>query len=385
MTIAASRPLSTARDTTTREERDAGARHGVQRTAVVGPLELEAGGKLPDVTLAYETWGTLAPDAGNAVLIQHALTGSAHVARGDTDEEGWWDGLVGPGRAIDTDRFFVVAVNIIGGCNGSTGPSSPAPDGKPWGSRFPFITLRDAAAAEARLADQLGIQQWFAVVGGSMGGARALEWAAGFPGRVRKCAVIAIGAHSTAEQIALAQAQTLAIRQDPAFRDGDYYNGPAPEAGLALARRIAHISYRSEAELEARFSRKPQEGESPLNASALAERGRYQVESYLDHQGTKLVRRFDANSYIALTEALMSHDVGRGRGGVEAALADSPVEFFVAAVESDRLYLPRQSEALAAALPGDVTVHRIASEIGHDGFLTEADQLGALLGRTLFA
>ncbi|PSS45797.1 homoserine O-acetyltransferase [Arthrobacter woluwensis] len=385
MTIAASRPLSTARDTTTREERDAGARHGVQRTAVVGPLELEAGGKLPDVTLAYETWGTLAPDAGNAVLIQHALTGSAHVAQGDTDEEGWWDGLVGPGRAIDTDRFFVVAVNIIGGCNGSTGPSSPAPDGKPWGSRFPFITLRDAAVAEARLADQLGIPQWFAVVGGSMGGARALEWAAGFPERVRKCAVIAIGAHSTAEQIALAQAQTLAIRQDPAFRDGDYYDGPAPEAGLALARRIAHISYRSEAELEARFSRKPQEGESPLNASDLAERGRYQVESYLDHQGTKLVRRFDANSYIALTEALMSHDVGRGRGGVEAALADSPVEFFVAAVESDRLYLPRQSEALAAALPGDVTVHRIASEIGHDGFLTEADQLGALLGRTLFA
>ncbi|MEZ2371998.1 homoserine O-acetyltransferase [Arthrobacter sp. RCC_34] len=385
MTIAASRPLSTARDTTTREERDAGERHGVQRTAVVGPLELEAGGKLPDVTLAYETWGTLAPDAGNAVLIQHALTGSAHVAQGDTDEEGWWDGLVGPGHAIDTDRFFVVAVNIIGGCNGSTGPSSPAPDGKPWGSRFPFITLRDAAVAEARLADQLGIRQWFAVVGGSMGGARALEWAAGFPQRVRKCAVIAVGAHSTAEQIALAQAQTLAIRQDPAFRDGDYYDGPAPEAGLALARRIAHISYRSEAELEARFSRKPQEGESPLSASALAERGRYQVESYLDHQGGKLVRRFDANSYIALTEALMSHDVGRGRGGVEAALADSPVEFFVAAVESDRLYLPRQSEALAAALPGDVTVHRIASEIGHDGFLTEAGQLGALLGRTLFA
>lgn len=386
MTIAASRPLSTVREAPAHEpDRDAGARHGVQRTAVVGPLELEAGGKLPEVTLAYETWGTLAPDAGNAVLIQHALTGSAHVAQGDSDEEGWWDGLVGPGRAIDTDRFFVVSVNIIGGCNGSTGPSSPAPDGKPWGSRFPFITLRDAAAAEARLADRLGIRQWFAVVGGSMGGARALEWAAGFPDRVRKCAVIAVGAHSTAEQIALAQAQTLAIRQDPAFRDGDYYGGPAPEAGLALARRIAHISYRSEAELEARFSRKPQDGEEPLSASALAERGRYQVESYLDHQGSKLVRRFDANSYIALTEALMSHDVGRGRGGVEAALADSPVEFFVAAVESDRLYLPSQSEALAAALPGDVAVHRIASEIGHDGFLTEAGQLGALLGTTLFA
>ncbi|MDP5228281.1 MULTISPECIES: homoserine O-acetyltransferase [Arthrobacter] len=385
MTIAASRPVTAVRHTAAVPSAPVRELDGVTRTAVVGPLALEAGGKLPEVTLAYETWGTLDADGGNAVLIQHALTGSAHAARGDSDEDGWWDGLIGPGRTIDTDRFFVVSINIVGGCNGSTGPASPAPDGRPWGSRFPFITLRDAAAAEARLADRLGIRQWFAVVGGSMGGARALEWAATFPERVRKCAVIAVGAHSTAEQIALAQAQTLAIRQDPDFRDGDYYDGAAPESGLALARRIAHISYRSEAELEARFSRKAQDGEQPLNAASLAERGRYQVESYLDHQGAKLVRRFDANSYIALTEALMSHDVGRGRGGVEAALADSPVEFFIAAVETDRLYLPVQSAVLAAALPGEVPVHHIASAIGHDGFLTEAEQLGALLKRTLFS
>ncbi|MFJ3957502.1 homoserine O-acetyltransferase [Arthrobacter sp. NPDC090010] len=384
MTIAASRPHPAAQRATQAPASPTTGHDGVVRALSVGPLGLEAGGKLPDVTLAYETWGTLDADGGNAVLIQHALTGSTHVAQGDSEEEGWWDGLVGPGRAIDTDRYFVVAVNILGGCNGSTGPGSPAPDGKPWGSRFPFVTLRDAAAAEARLADRLGIGQWFAVVGGSMGGARALEWAAGFPERVRKCAVIAVGGHSTAEQIALAQAQTLAIRQDPEFRGGDYYGAAAPDAGLALARRIAHISYRSEAELEARFSRKPQDGEEPLSASALAERGRYQVESYLDHQGGKLVQRFDANSYIALTEALMSHDVGRGRGGASGAFAGSPVEFFLAAVESDRLYLPVQSEALAEALPGEVPVHRIVSPIGHDGFLTEAGQLGALLSKTLF-
>lgn len=278
----------------------------------IGGLHLEAGGHLPDVRLAYETWGTLNADRSNAVLVQHALTGSTHVTRGASDEEGWWEQLAGPGAPVDTDKYFVVSINILGGCYGSTGPSTPAPDGRPWGSRFPLVTLRDTTAAEARLADALGIDSWYAVLGGSLGGARALEWAVSFPDRVRRCAVISIGASSTAEQIAFAQAQTLAIRQDVNFNDGDYYGGPEPEAGLALARRIAHITYRSADELEARFGRSAQGGEAPLQAVSLGDRGRYQVESYLDHQGTKLVRRFDANSYIAITEALMSHDVGRG-------------------------------------------------------------------------
>lgn len=353
--------------------------HGIVRYAPIGGLELEAGGYLPEVTLAYETWGTLNADGSNAILIEHALTGSTHVTRGDTDEEGWWEQLAGPGAPVDTDRFFVVSINIVGGCYGSTGPSSPAPDGKPWGSRFPLVTLRDSTVAEARLADQLGISSWFAVLGGSMGGARALEWAVTYPERVQRCAVIAVGAASTAEQIAFAQAQTLAIRQDPHFNGGDYYGGPCPEEGLALARRIAHITYRSATELEGRFGRAPQAPESPFRGEVLAARGRYQVESYLDHQGNKLVKRFDANSYIALTEALMSHDICRGRGTLPEALARSSARFFVAAVESDRLYFPSQSRELAQALPGAVDVHIIQAPIGHDGFLTEIGQLGGQL------
>jgi homoserine O-acetyltransferase len=351
----------------------------------VGGLQLEAGGHLPDVTLAYETWGTLNADRSNAVLVQHALTGSTHVTRGGTDEEGWWEQLAGPGAPVDTDKYFVVSINILGGCYGSTGPSTPAPDGKPWGSRFPLVTLRDTTAAEARLADALGIGSWYAVLGGSLGGARALEWAVTYPDRVRRCGVIASGASSTAEQIAFAQAQTLAIRQDANFNDGDYYGGPEPEAGLALARRIAHITYRSADELAARFGRSPQGGEAPLQAVSLGERGRYQVESYLDYQGTKLVRRFDANSYIAITEALMSHDVCRGRGPLTEALAQATAEFFIAAVNTDRLYFPAQSHELAAALPGDVAVHVIDAPIGHDGFLTEIGQLSQQLRQNFFA
>jgi homoserine O-acetyltransferase len=351
----------------------------------VGSLDLEAGGHLPDVTLAYETWGTLNHDRSNAVLIQHALTGSTHVTKGGTDEEGWWEHLAGPGSPVDTNKYFVVSINILGGCYGSTGPSTPAPDGRPWGSRFPLVTLRDTTLAEARLADALGIDSWYAVVGGSLGGARALEWALTYPHRVRRCGVISIGASSTAEQIAFAQAQTLAIRQDANFQGGDYYGGPEPEAGLALARRIAHITYRSAQELDVRFGRNAQGGEAPLQGVSLGERGRYQVESYLDYQGTKLVRRFDANSYIAITETLMSHDVRRGRGPLKEALARATAEFFVAAVDTDRLYFPAQSYELAAALPGEVPVHVIEAPIGHDGFLTEIGQLNTQLRDTFFS
>ena len=351
----------------------------------VGALELESGAVLPEVVLAYETWGTLNADASNAVLIEHALTGDTHVTRGAGGEPGWWEQLAGPGAPVDTDRYFVVSINILGGCYGSTGPSTPAPDGRPWGSRFPLVTLRDSTAAEARMADALGINRWHAVLGGSLGGARALEWAVSYPERVGRCAVIAVGAYSTAEQIAFAQAQTLAIRQDPRFKGGDYYGGPEPHDGLALARRIAHITYRSAAELEGRFGRTGQDGETPLAPGPLSGRGRYQVESYLDHQGNKLVQRFDANSYIAITEALMSHDVARGRGSLRQALAGATAEFFIAAVDSDRLYFPEQSRELAAALPGEVPVHVISAPIGHDGFLTEIGQLGGVLREAFFA
>jgi homoserine O-acetyltransferase len=352
-----------------------GPADGTPRSLDLGALELETGGRLPEVRLTFQTWGRLEADGGNAVLVLHALTGDAHVADGPEDSDGWWRDLVGPGKVIDTDRFFVVAPAALGGCAGSTGPATPAPDGEPWGSRFPFVTLRDMAATEFALLGHLGIDAWHTVIGGSMGGARALEWAATYPAHVRRCAVLASCAASTAEQIALSQMQVEAIRLDPAFEGGDYYGRAdgGPIRGLGLARRLAHLSYRSEAELGQRFGRDPQGSEQPLGSADRERRGRYAVESYLDHQAAKLVGRFDANAYLTITEALMSHDVGRGRGGIEAALgALEGIEFLIAAVDSDRLYLPEQSEAMAAALPPGVSVDYIRSPIGHDGFLTSA-------------
>lgn len=354
---------------------------GIPLALRTGPYTFETGGFLPEVTIGYETWGTLDEQGSNAVLIQHALTGDAHVSSGDSAEAGWWEGFVGPGKTVDTDRFFVVCANMLGGCNGTSGPASPDPQGVPWGSRFPFTTIKDSVRIEARLADELGIDVWHTVLGGSMGGTRALEWAVEFPQRVKRAVVVAATTASSAEQIAFAQAQCAAIRLDPAFAEGDYYaqDAPGPVAGLGIARRIAHITYRSEPEMDVRFGRTHQHGEDPLG-SPVRERGRYQVESYLDHQASKLVSRFDANSYLVLTEALMSHDVGRGYASVEAALArTADVRFLVAAVDSDRLYWPEQSERLAASLPVPVEVTYITSPIGHDGFLTDIDQLSPVL------
>src|SRR5690625_4544749 len=279
-----------------------GAPAGNRQFIDLGSLYLEAGGQLPAVTMAYETWGELNADASNAVLILHALTGDSHV-RGDAGEGhlsgGWWDGLVGPGKAIDTDKYFVVAPNVLGGCQGTTGPASASPNGSPWGSRFPYVTVRDQVAAEAELADRLGIYRWQAVVGGSVGGHRALEWAAGYPDRVEALIAVATAAQTSGDQIAWAHPQILAIRGDPKFRGGDYYDAEdndGPHVGLAIARQIAHTTYRSALEFDERFGRLPQGGEEPSG-----EIGRFAVQSYLDHHGGKLARRFDANSYVILT------------------------------------------------------------------------------------
>lgn len=353
-------------------------------TANIGELHFETGGYLPKVELAYETWGTLNADKSNAILIQHALTGDSHVASSEfAPEAGWWEYLVGPGKAIDTDKWFVIAANMVGGCYGSTGPSSLDEHNKPYGSRFPFVTLRDSVNAEAKLADILGIQRFHAVIGGSMGGGRALEWAAMYPDRVAGVGVIACGGQATAEQIAFAQAQVEAIRLDPNFNGGDYYDGPAPVQGLGIARRIAHINYRSETELNARFGRQFQGEENPLNSPVATRSGRYQVESYLDYKAKDLAGRFDANSYIALTEALMSHDVGRGRGGQSAAVANITATPFIVAVNSDRLYFPEQSYQLAADFGPHTPVHMIDSPIGHDGFLTDLHQVADDMVTTL--
>ncbi len=357
---------------------------GDRQFADLGPLDLETGGHLPAVRLAYETWGTLAADRSNAVLVEHALTGDAHVTgpRGPGHPTpGWWDTMVGPGRPIDTDRWFVVAANVVGGCQGSTGPASAAPDGRPWGSRFPYVTVRDQVTAEIALADALGIDSWALVIGGSMGGMRALEWAVMAPDRVRAVAPVATTALSSGDQIAWAHAQLTAIRSDPAWHGGDYYDvadGNGPLAGMAVARQIAHTTYRSAFELDTRFGRRAQDGEQPLGGG-----GRFAVQSYLDHHAGKLMGRFDPGSYVALTESILSHDVGRGRGGVAAALSTVTARTAVIGVDSDRLYLPEESEQLASALPGSPTAHLVHSDHGHDGFLIEIEQVGALVAALL--
>jgi homoserine O-acetyltransferase len=271
-----------------------------------------------------------------------------------------------------------VCPNVLGGCQGTTGPASTAPDGRRWGSRFPRITIRDQVAAEVLLADHLGIERWAGVVGGSMGGMRVLEWCVGHPERVSRAAVLAVGAAATAEQVALCSVQCRAIRLDPAFSGGDYYGtGSAPVDGMAVARGIGQISYRTEAEFAERFGRRAQDDRDPLDGGIFA------VESYLGYQGEKLAARFDPNSYLVLSEAMNSHDVGRGRGGLSAALSRVTADVRVAGIDSDRLYPVALQAELAELLPGDHILTVIHSEFGHDGFLLEADQAGAVVARAL--
>ncbi|UMP06936.1 homoserine O-acetyltransferase [Amycolatopsis sp. EV170708-02-1] len=338
---------------------------------------------MPEFHLAYETWGQLNGDASNAVLIEHAMTGDSHVAGHAGDGHptaGWWNGIVGPGLAVDTTKYFVVVPNILGGCQGSTGPASIARDGRPWGSRFPSITIRDTVQAEVRLAEALGIRRWAAVIGGSMGGMRALEWAVAHPDKVARLLLLACSAATTAEQIAQGALQLAAVTGDAGWHGGDYYDAPAghgPHRGLSLARRIAQLSYRCEAELAQRFGRQANERENPL------EGGRFAVESYLDHHANKLLRRFDAGSYVTLTRAKNTHDVGRGRGGTDAALAHITATTIVASITSDRLYLPSTVQALADGVSGCDGVSSIVSRHGHDGFLIETAQVAVLVRRLL--
>lgn len=353
---------------------------GERRFAELGDLRLENASILPGVRLAYETWGELDAAKSNAVLVLHALTGDAHVlgeAGPGQPTPGWWPQIVGPGRIIDTDRYYVVAANVLGGCQGSTGPCSIAPDGTPWGSRFPVVSTRDQVRAEARLADLLGIEVWNLVIGASLGGHRAIEWAVSFPDRVARLIVVASGAQTTAEQAAWAHTQIRAIELDPAWNGGDYHDAPeGPTRGLALARQIAHTTYRSPTELDTRFGRLPQREEDPLHGGRLA------VESYLDYHGEKIVRRFDAGSYVALSRSMLSHDIGRDRGGQKEALARVSAQTLVVAVDSDRLFYPEQVWQMADGIRG-AYYREIHSDHGHDGFLIEGDQLTALLDEFL--
>ncbi|MDB4110133.1 homoserine O-acetyltransferase [bacterium] len=341
------------------------------------PFALEGGGVLHEATIAYETWGELNEAADNAVLVCHALTGDAHASGGVSavhPDGGWWDGVIGPGRAIDTDRWFVVCANVLGGCQGSTGPASTNPEtGKPYGMRFPTVTIRDMVRSQARLATGLGIDAWHAVVGGSMGGMQVIEWGLMFADRVKAIAPIATSVAATPWQIGWSATGRHAITLDPQWQSGDYYDGEpgqGPHAGLAIARSVAQITYRSLVD----------------PSHVFGHWDRFQVESYLDHHGEKLARRFDANSYLILNRAMDLHDVARGRGTVARAFAMLKAPVLSISITTDTLYHPRLQVDLAdfARHAGVETEYQIIdSPHGHDGFLLESDAVGAALGKFL--
>jgi homoserine O-acetyltransferase len=349
-------------------------------------LNLESGKQLPLVRLAYESWGELSPAKDNAVLVLHALTGDSHTV-GNSGKahptSGWWNGVIGPDLYIDTNKYFVITPNVLGGCQGSTGPSSLDPKGREWGANFPQLTIRDQAAAFAILMEQLGIDS-YAVVGGSMAGMHALELAIDYPDRINRLGVLAAPPYSTADQIALNTVQLEAIRSDDNFAGGWYYEakpGFGPHRGLALARRMALLNYRSPQELNERFGRSWQSQVSPLT-----EQGKYAVESYLDFHGNKFVRRFDANSYITLVSAMNSHDVGRGRNSVVEALHQIKCPALVLGIENDRLFPLSGQELIADSVGGPLVggeLQVIQSEFGHDGFLIETQAVGSRLKQLL--
>jgi homoserine O-acetyltransferase len=355
-------------------------------TALDRPFVLEGGGQLREVTVCFETWGTLAEDGSNAVLVCHALTGDAHAAGPagpGHPSAGWWDDLIGPGRTLDTDRLFVVCANVLGGCQGSTGPASTRPDvPEPYGASFPVVSIRDMVRVQARLADTLGIARWAAVIGGSMGGMQALEWAVMYPRRVGALVAVATCAAATAQQIAYWSTGRRAIALDPGWHHGDYYDqkpGDGPHDGLALARMFSQITFRTDSVFTDRFGRDVVE---PIVAPFTIWQ-RFQVERYLEHHGHKLARRFDANTYLLLTKAMDLHDIGRGRSGAGQALRRVTAPALIMGVSSDALYPSYQQRELAEGLTAtgtDATYTEIDSPHGHDAFLLEAEQMHAAVG-----
>ena len=310
------------------------------------------------------------------ILIEHALTGDGNAAE-------WWQGLIGPGLGFDTDRYLILCTNVLGGCNGSTGPSSISPDGAPWGSRFPALSMRDMVDAEHCALEQLGIRRLHAVVGASMGGARALEWCIMFPDVVASALVIAVSARASAWQIGIQSAQIRFIEADPDWQGGDYYGtGRAPTHGIGQARRIAHLTYRGELELDERFGADPQRNEDPYGPYRSRDQ-RFSIESYLDSQASKLAARFDAGSYVILTDALNRHDIGRGRGGMNAVLGECTVPIMVVGVDSDILYPFHQQEHLSRNLGNFIGLSKITTPTGHDGFLTETLQTRRIVEKFL--
>jgi homoserine O-acetyltransferase len=346
-------------------------------------LQLQRGGQFGPVTLAYETWGTLNADGDNAILITHALTGSAHAhdpQRPDDPKAAWWNLLIGPGRPFDTSRYFVICSNILGGCYGSTGPSSLDPQrGRPYGMRFPVITIRDMVNAQRKLLDHLGVHQLAMVAGGSIGGQQALEWAVSYPELVRRVAVVAATAALTAQAVAFSEIGRQAIMADPRWAGGEYAQGQGPSTGLAIARMLGMITYQSEEGMEMRFARQPARDSTMPAPSGFADLGgRFDVEGYLYYQGELLVRRFDANSYLYISRAMDLYDVSEGYPSLEVALSRMCSKALFIGIRSDFLFPAARVQSLATqvrALGGDATYVELDSPHGHDAFLKEWDQM----------
>ena len=337
------------------------------------PLQLDCGRELAAYDLVYESYGTLNHDRSNAILICHALSGDHHAAGYHSMEDkkpGWWESAIGPGKPIDTDKFFIVCLNNLGGCKGSTGPNTPNPDsGKPWGPDFPIVTVRDWVESQARLADTLEVTQWAAVIGGSLGGMQVLQWAIDYPKRLRHAVVIAAAPNLTAQNIAFNEVVRQALRSDPDFHDGHYYeHNTVPSRGLKIARMLGHITYLSDDAMRAKFGRELREGK--INFGFDVE---FQVESYLRYQGESFVDRFDANTYLLMTKALDYYDpASEHNGNLSAALAGVEAKFFIASFTSDWRFAPERSrELVKALLDGGKTVSyaEIEANHGHDAFL----------------
>lgn len=345
-------------------------------------LLLECGRTLAPITIAYETYGELNSDKSNCVMILHALTGDAHVAglhRPDDAKPGWWDNMVGPGKAFDTNKYFVLCSNIIGGCKGTTGPGSiDLSTGKPYGLNFPMVTIPDMVNAQKRLVDHLGITRLMCVVGGSMGGMQALQWAVAYPDMVRLAMPIATTARLSAQAIAFDAVGRHAIMTDPDFEDGDYYGGPGPVRGLATARMIGHITYMSDMSMREKFGRGLQDKTSP-DYDFVTE---FKVESYLNYRGASFVERFDANSYLYITKAMDYFDLAQPSGDLRKELAKAKAAFLVVSFSSDWLFPSYMSKEIVSALRRnnkDVSYTEIQSDYGHDAFLVEVDALSRLI------
>ncbi len=339
-----------------------------------GSFVLESGASLAELRIAYQTYGELNSDKTNAILICHALSGDAHAAGIESEEEkpGWWNEMIGPGKAFDTEKFFIICSNILGGCKGSSGPSAiNTATGKPHGLSFPIVSIKDMVNAQKKLLDFLGIQKLFSVCGGSMGGMQALQWAVSYPEEVISCIPIATTYKHFAQQIAFDEVGRQAIMSDPAWNNGDYYDGKHPVAGLAVARMVGHITYMSHESMEQKFGRVLKKKELGHEFST-----EFEVEGYLRYRGGSFVKRFDANSYLYITKAMDYFDLQKD-GELRHAFKRAKSKFLVIAFSSDWLYPPAQSKEITRALKMnglDVTYCEVSSNCGHDAFLIEFEE-----------